>query len=188
MFFLNRIRNWGKVHIHEEKYEISENNLKNEYESYDDMEDDEDDKTIRLYTTIMRKKLRNKINTTPNEKCNICNSKFDEGIKTLLPCDHGFHHICINIWLKHEQNCPICRTELTNSIPTKQYVKEKYTYDYLINYMIELGIIMDEYDVNYDEDELIEKFINYFVSLATTKSVRRISSNDSITLSDLSES
>ena len=103
-------------------------------------------------------------------------------------CDVFVHTICLNKWFDIYKNCPICRTELTNSIPTKQYVKEKYTYDYLINYMIELGIIMDEYDVNYDEDELIEKFINYFVSLATTKSVRRISSNDSITLSDLSES
>jgi len=185
MFFFNRIKNWGKVHVHEEKYEITDNALRNDYSSHDPIVDNKDYPTI--YTTVMRCKLRNKIHASDTEKCNICNSIFMDGIKTLLPCDHGFHSNCIHIWLKHEQNCPICRTALTNSIPTKEYVKEKYTYDYLVEAMKELGIIVDEYETSYDEDELIEKFIQYFTSLANTKSVRRISSNDSITLSDTSD-
>ena len=47
-------------------------------------------------------------------QCSICLSDLEEGdlIRT-LPCNHYFHHECIDEWLitKNALNCPMCRSE-----------------------------------------------------------------------------
>lgn len=53
------------------------------------------------------------------ESCPICLDDYkpnDEIIK--LPCDerHFFHSHCIKDWLKNNNNCPMCKKELTGSI------------------------------------------------------------------------
>jgi hypothetical protein len=77
-----------------------------------------------LYTTIMRRKIRNDIDISKNSLCHICVKNFDEGICSLLPCDHGFHRKCINVWLKETQCCPICEYKLNDDIPTVEYIKK----------------------------------------------------------------
>ena len=134
----------------------------------------------------MRRKLRPNVvyitDEFPLNICNICNDSFEDGLCTLLPCDHCFHHLCINLWLKNNQNCPVCKVALNDDIPTKEYIQEKYSYEYLKQLMVELGII--ETAENKNIDELIEEMIQYFVQLSTKKSFSRKSSNDSITMSE----
>ena len=52
-------------------------------------------------------------------KCTICLGPYEnDEILTILPCDHGFHTACINIWLnQHSYKCPICRNETGKGKP-----------------------------------------------------------------------
>ena len=153
---------------------------------------------LSYYSAIMRRKLRPNIHVDKNILCTICNTPFENGLYTLMPCDHGFHHSCINQWLKQTQSCPVCEIKLTDDIPTKEYIQEKYSPDYLIRLMSELGIGVDHEhsDENVfsnndndnhndnDNDHRIKQFIQYFTELSLKKTLRRKSSNDSITLSE----
>lgn len=147
---------------------------------------------LNYYTNIMRRKLRSNIIYLSNDEepslvCYLCNNPFENGICTLLPCDHGFHYTCINNWLKKTQSCPICGLQLTNDIPTKEYIQEKYSYEYLKQMLLELGLI-DNDDIYQNEDKmmeiLIEILINYFKKLYNNQSLKRKSSSDSITISE----
>jgi len=131
------------------------------------------------YSTIMRRKLRPNINVSDESICDICNFKFESRVQTLLPCDHGFHNTCINTWLKYSQYCPICKLELTNEIPTKEYIDNKYPHNYLIQIMTELGLIETGVDYN-NKDVLIYSYIDYLNTLSEKKSIKRKSSNDSL--------
>ena len=49
-----------------------------------------------------------------NKKCVICLEEFKSKEKvTALPCIHFFHTPCIKNWVKKNNNCPICKFELT---------------------------------------------------------------------------
>lgn len=51
--------------------------------------------------------------------CPICSEDFVvSNEETKLPCGHIFHRYCVMPWLEQKQNCPICRTSLTDDIPT----------------------------------------------------------------------
>jgi len=52
-------------------------------------------------------------------KCTICLGPYEnDEMLTILPCGHGFHTECINIWLnKHSYKCPICRNETGKGKP-----------------------------------------------------------------------
>jgi hypothetical protein len=49
-------------------------------------------------------------------KCIICLAEFcskaDLGKLAKTKCNHYFHSSCVDIWCKHQQTCPCCRTEL----------------------------------------------------------------------------
>jgi len=132
------------------------------------------------YSTIMRRKLRHNVKVSDTESiCHICSFKFEDSVQTLLPCDHGFHHTCLNTWLKYSQYCPICKVELTNDIPTKEYIQEKYSHEYLLGTMKELGLLETEVDHD-DIDKLMDCLIEYFKNLSEKKSISRKSSTDSL--------
>lgn len=47
----------------------------------------------------------------PNdEPCSVCLEEFKESEKgRKLPCEHTFHAVCINEWLRSSTTCPLCR-------------------------------------------------------------------------------
>jgi hypothetical protein len=62
--------------------------------------------TILLNTTrlIVNKK---------QQTCSICIDNMNiDSILRILPCNHYFHHTCIDQWLTTNINCPLCRTNL----------------------------------------------------------------------------
>ncbi|KAF5751810.1 RING-H2 finger protein ATL78-like [Tripterygium wilfordii] len=46
-----------------------------------------------------------------DSECVICLSEFGSGerVRILPKCNHGFHVICIDRWLKSHSSCPTCR-------------------------------------------------------------------------------
>ncbi|WCJ28287.1 RING/U-box superfamily protein [Euphorbia peplus] len=57
-------------------------------------------------------------------ECPVCLSGFSEGedVKQLGICKHSFHGECINMWLKSNNNCPVCRATVPGAAaaPAKQ--------------------------------------------------------------------
>ncbi|KAK7305893.1 hypothetical protein VNO77_43805 [Canavalia gladiata] len=47
-------------------------------------------------------------------ECCICLGEFRDGekVKVLPGCDHFFHCDCVDKWLVHHSNCPLCRASL----------------------------------------------------------------------------
>jgi hypothetical protein len=41
------------------------------------------------------------------DTCAVCHENLHE--HTVIDCGHAFHYECIIEWLKHQQNCPLCR-------------------------------------------------------------------------------
>ncbi|KAH7655310.1 Zinc finger RING/FYVE/PHD-type protein [Dioscorea alata] len=48
-------------------------------------------------------------------ECAVCLSEIGDGEKArLLPlCKHGFHLVCIDVWLRSHSTCPLCRCNVT---------------------------------------------------------------------------
>ncbi|XP_044501394.1 E3 ubiquitin-protein ligase ATL4-like [Mangifera indica] len=49
--------------------------------------------------------------------CAVCLSKFEpqDQLRLLPLCCHAFHALCIDIWLKSNQTCPLCRSPIHSS-------------------------------------------------------------------------
>ncbi|KAJ0983744.1 hypothetical protein J5N97_002100 [Dioscorea zingiberensis] len=56
-------------------------------------------------------------------ECAVCLSEMREGEKArLLPqCKHGFHLVCIDVWLRSHSTCPLCRTAVTGEATTAAF-------------------------------------------------------------------
>ncbi|CAD5328275.1 unnamed protein product [Arabidopsis thaliana] len=78
-----------------------------------------DDALIKKIGFFKLKKHQNgfKINGTD---CSICLGEFneDESLRLLPKCNHTFHVVCIDRWLKSHSNCPLCRAKII--VPTTQ--------------------------------------------------------------------
>ncbi|XP_010449540.1 PREDICTED: putative RING-H2 finger protein ATL53 [Camelina sativa] len=78
-----------------------------------------DDAVIKKIGFFKLKKHQNgfKINGTD---CSICLGEFneDESLRLLPKCNHIFHVVCIDRWLKSHSNCPLCRAKIV--VPTTQ--------------------------------------------------------------------
>jgi hypothetical protein len=53
-------------------------------------------------------------------KCTICLSRFMAGEELCWAktdqCNHVFHFACVGEWLKDHDECPLCRTDIVNSV------------------------------------------------------------------------
>jgi hypothetical protein len=81
----------------------------------------------------MTKLMLGKLRKTPlsldtvcsQPSCPICSEDFALGSEAVkLPCGHLFHRVCVLHWLDMKQNCPICRTSISNDMPTRQELAE----------------------------------------------------------------
>ncbi|CAI9297315.1 unnamed protein product [Lactuca saligna] len=50
-------------------------------------------------------------------KCVVCLNEFQDldTLRVLPSCNHGFHLHCIDIWLRNNPNCPICRFNISGT-------------------------------------------------------------------------
>ena len=59
--------------------------------------------------------------------CPVCSEDFVlAGGALQLPCSHLFHENCVMPWLDAKRTCPICRYELTEAVPTVDFL-ERFT-------------------------------------------------------------
>ncbi|KAK4741133.1 hypothetical protein SAY87_024721 [Trapa incisa] len=61
---------------------------------------------LSLYTSKM-----NKYGGAAIRECAVCLLEFEEDdyVRTLPVCSHAFHVDCIDVWLRSQANCPLCR-------------------------------------------------------------------------------
>jgi DNA-directed RNA polymerase subunit RPC12/RpoP len=77
----------------------------------------------KKFNKIMRGKIRDCDLTVDivcsQPSCPICSEEFPvDSHATRLPCSHIFHRNCLIPWLELKQNCPICRTSVTDEVPS----------------------------------------------------------------------
>ncbi|KAJ8565416.1 hypothetical protein K7X08_007992 [Anisodus acutangulus] len=55
-------------------------------------------------------------------QCSICLSEYQENevLRIMPKCGHSFHLSCIDIWLRKQSTCPVCRLSVPESIENKQ--------------------------------------------------------------------
>lgn len=57
--------------------------------------------------------------------CPICNEDFALSEQVLqLQCSHIFHESCVLPWLEMKHNCPICRCDVSDRLPTLSEIQE----------------------------------------------------------------
>lgn len=105
----------------------------------------------KSFSKIMSSKLRHQATLTVDMVCSqpgcpICSENFvvanDE---TQLPCGHLFHKGCIIPWLETKQNCPVCRHELNNDVPTQEELQTYLSDSELLEKLRELNVdVIDE--------------------------------------------
>lgn len=109
------------------------------------------DKNKKL-SMIMKARLRtcsvNLDMACSQPSCPICSEDFVLGSEVLrMPCSHIFHDACVLPWLEMKQNCPICRAEISDALPTVEEL-EKLS-------VIELKAKLREVDA--EEDDIFDK-------------------------------
>lgn len=51
--------------------------------------------------------------TITSTDCSICLESFTDGDKLIhLPCEHKFHHACLDRWVRSCGDCPYCRQRI----------------------------------------------------------------------------
>ncbi|KAJ4727027.1 RING-H2 finger protein [Melia azedarach] len=55
-------------------------------------------------------------------QCSICLGEYqDKEVLRIMPkCGHNFHLSCIDVWLRKQSTCPVCRLPLQESLDRKQ--------------------------------------------------------------------
>ncbi|XP_023548050.1 RING-H2 finger protein ATL7-like [Cucurbita pepo subsp. pepo] len=64
---------------------------------------------------------REAFNSVEDAQCSICLGEYEEKevLRMMPKCGHRFHRSCIDVWLRKQSTCPICRLPLQASSRTK---------------------------------------------------------------------
>ncbi|XP_023513497.1 RING-H2 finger protein ATL5-like [Cucurbita pepo subsp. pepo] len=57
-------------------------------------------------------------------QCSICLSEYEEKevLRIIPKCGHSFHLSCIDVWLRKQSTCPVCRLPLQDTFRTKPVI------------------------------------------------------------------
>ena len=104
--FMNGAQNQGPVHA-----QNFEGQQQQEDEDYGEEEEEEQKLSEEEIKNIINSYNAFKYNTEEKDQnCAICLDKLKEGqMVKKMPCKHTFHSPCINNWLKHKLQCPLCK-------------------------------------------------------------------------------
>ncbi|KAJ7962303.1 RING-H2 finger protein [Quillaja saponaria] len=58
-------------------------------------------------------------------QCVICLSEYQEKevLRIMPKCGHNFHLTCIDIWLRKQSTCPVCRLPLEKSLESRHVIR-----------------------------------------------------------------
>ncbi|KAG8391755.1 hypothetical protein BUALT_Bualt01G0220000 [Buddleja alternifolia] len=64
---------------------------------------------------------REAFSSMEDAQCSICLAEYQEKevLRIMPKCGHSFHLSCIDIWLRKQSTCPVCRLSLQDSVETK---------------------------------------------------------------------
>lgn len=64
---------------------------------------------------------REAFSSTEDTQCAICLGDYeDKDVLRIMPkCGHSFHLSCIDVWLRKQSTCPVCRLSVQDSFETK---------------------------------------------------------------------
>lgn len=68
---------------------------------------------VHLFSQATIQELSNLRIFLKNMECAICFHPLSEDHR-VLPCNHVFHHACIESWFERSTTCPLCRFRLEN--------------------------------------------------------------------------
>lgn len=64
---------------------------------------------------------REAFNSMEDVQCSICLGEYQEKevLRIMPKCGHSFHLSCIDVWLRKQSTCPVCRLPIKESLDTK---------------------------------------------------------------------
>ncbi|KAK6141017.1 hypothetical protein DH2020_025239 [Rehmannia glutinosa] len=64
---------------------------------------------------------REAFSSMEDAQCTICLSEYQEKevLRIMPKCGHSFHLSCIDIWLRKQSTCPVCRLSVHDSVEIK---------------------------------------------------------------------
>lgn len=64
---------------------------------------------------------REAFSSAEDMQCTICLAEYQERefLRIMPNCGHSFHLSCIDIWLRKQSTCPVCRLSVQNTFETK---------------------------------------------------------------------
>ena len=106
--------------------------------------------------------------------CSICINQIQEG-EEILNCGHTFHFSCIQRWLRNNNTCPMCRSQVINT--TKKILKKANNKD--INCLI--------LDKSYLNNKKIQnlKIEKYFYTIKTKFDFNKYKKNSNLIFENL---
>ncbi|KAG5538479.1 hypothetical protein RHGRI_019153 [Rhododendron griersonianum] len=71
---------------------------------------------------------REAFSSMEDAQCSICLGEYQEKevLRIMPKCGHSFHLSCIDVWLRKQSTCPVCRLPLRESLDTKRIRSAAY--------------------------------------------------------------
>ncbi|OAY62360.1 RING-H2 finger protein ATL7 [Manihot esculenta] len=65
---------------------------------------------------------REAFSSVEDAQCSICLGEYQEKevLRIMPKCGHNFHLSCIDVWLRKQSTCPVCRFPIQDSLETKR--------------------------------------------------------------------